>query len=83
MKTILPESIPTIEAPRWLDGEPENLSAAAEDAFQWLEFLRKLITDGGLKVNHAEAGSKLSRCIIALRRFLDNTEANHYDELSD
>jgi len=48
----------------WVDGEPANLAAAAEDADRWLEFLQE-----GRKPQGREIKA-LADCRAALRRLL-------------
>lgn len=52
-------------SPKWVDGEPANLAAAAEDADRWLEFLQEGRTPQGREIK------ALADCRAALRRMLE------------
>jgi hypothetical protein len=51
--------------PKWTDGEPANLAAAAEDADRWLVFLQEGRTPQGREVK------ALADCRAALRKHLE------------
>ena len=54
----------TPAGPEWTDGEPVNLTAAAEDADRWLEFLQEGRTPNARELTN------LANCRAALRRLL-------------
>lgn len=51
----------------WHDGEPANLEAAAEDAYQWLAFTQ---SRAPLLKMSAQDWDSLDRCMEAIRGFL-------------
>lgn len=59
-----------IEAPKYLDGEPVNLAAAALDALDWLRFFKKRTE---IKLNE-ENVSRLALAIGCLESFLPKEE---------
>lgn len=58
-----------LESPRFRDGRPDNLAAAALDALDWLELLSrmKLVLVGDNR-------ERLKGCIDALRAFIPEGE---------
>lgn len=61
---ILGQRSNTPAGPKWRDGEPVNLEAAAEDADRWLAYLQ------GLPMS-ADNIKSLADCRAALRKQLD------------
>ena len=53
--------------PRWSEGEPENLMAAAMDALEWLRYLRDL--PAGLPRGSANS-ERMADAVSALERFV-------------
>ena len=51
----------------WEDGEPANLLAAGEDAYNWLAWLQARSKAVGMST---EDWDRLDRCMYALRSFL-------------
>ena len=51
----------------WEDGEPANLLAAGEDAYNWLAWVQARAKISGMS---AEDWDRLDRCMYALRSFL-------------
>lgn len=60
----------------WLDGEPQNLQAAAADADEWLALIERLHAAGRWQFSESDSRYKLACCRDALQRFLrPNVEA--------
>lgn len=57
-------------APRWTDGMPVNLPAAARDAMEWLLLIRSLHDAGRWPFSEPDSRRKLDGCIDALREHL-------------
>lgn len=57
-------------AAEWRDGEPYNLAAAAEDAYEWLWLMDRMTSCGTWRFGRADSAPKLRRCMEELRRVL-------------
>lgn len=53
--------------PTWTEGEPDNLEAAAEDAYKWLAYTQARSKKIGMTT---EDWGRLDSCMEALRGFL-------------
>jgi hypothetical protein len=70
---IVPSREPAV-APRWVDGAPENLLAAALDALEWLELIKRLNDAGRWPFSQRDSRKKLDRCIAALREHIRSAQ---------
>lgn len=72
--SALTQKAHSISKAQWSDGEPSNLEAAAEDAYEWLSYLQSHSSELPMRT---EEWDKLDRCMEALRGFMrPNDEAN-------
>lgn len=70
---IVPSREPAV-APRWVDGEPADLQAAALDALEWLELIKRLNDAGRWKFSERDSRKKLDRCIALLREHIRSAQ---------
>lgn len=72
-KKPLPIVSAEIEPPRFLDGYPQNLAAAALDALEWLQWLDNRSPVSGWETNRA----RLKGCIEELKTYIPKGEPVH------
>lgn len=56
--------------PKWVDGAPANLEAAAEDADEWLALIERLHALGRWRFSDPQSLPKLRACRGALREHM-------------
>lgn len=59
-----------MDRPRYLDGEPQNLEAAALDALEWLLFAKEYLKHNHQGQRWNTTRRRLSRCIEALEPYV-------------
>lgn len=55
--------------PKWVDGQPDNLEAAARDAMEWLAWFSNTTV-----CRNAGTRRRLDACLSALEKFLEKAE---------
>jgi hypothetical protein len=65
----------TPEQPQWISGLPANLNAAARDALEWLELIKRLNDAGRWPFSEPDSRAKLDACIDQLKRRITEAQA--------
>jgi len=63
--------------PAWVDGEPSNLEAAADDALEWLILVERLVDSGEWRLEYFagfDGRGKLRRARLRLQQMLNGPE---------
>ena len=62
--------------PKWEDGEPANLEAAASDALEWLRLIERCVSARHWSFTQSDSAHKLMTCQARLEHWLAKSAAD-------